>query len=416
MVRPIEIEAMHNDGLSFVQIARNLQLMRWMNGAAIALLIYDTCLILGDEVEFLWPKRWSVIKAFYFLNRALCATFTMMSAQQFISMNSMSDGFCTFNLIGVGIATFISFAMCNWMLLARTRALVGCERPILDAALVAYFFLSYTITGVLVILTSLQFRTKIFFSPTIRICSASIHPKEMGLIWIWPMLFETTIFVITTVKLYQTRKHGACLGSRLFSVLFRDGVCYYVSICLFRTWNLVAWNLRPISFTFTGIFILWVIMSVACSRLQLNLLKAIDPLYESDVGGMTGETSSAIPTHGTTTFGRRMDGNRCGRRRRPSSTFDDLHERRSYLDRLFHIPITSLRSFGESSRVTMQGKGIELHDQSKRLEKSGKEHDGTQKDEHIQLRSMSSPNPLSPYRRTSGEFPDDEARTLNSVT
>ena len=67
MVRPIEIEAMRNDGLSLAQIARNLQLMRWMNGesslvpnladwataVAISLLIYDTFLILGDEARIL---------------------------------------------------------------------------------------------------------------------------------------------------------------------------------------------------------------------------------------------------------------------------------------------------------------------------------------------------------------------------
>ncbi|CCA76660.1 hypothetical protein PIIN_10650 [Serendipita indica DSM 11827] len=181
------------------------------------------------QVELLWPSRWSILKLFYFQNQALCTTFTMMSAQQFITMKIMSDSFCTFNLIGVGIATFISLPMCNSMLLERTRALVGSERPILDAVLVAYFFLSYTITGVL-IMTSLQFRNKIFFSPTIRICSAAIHPKEMELIWICPMLFETTVFVITTIRIYQTREpSGACFSSRLFSILFRDGVYYCVS-------------------------------------------------------------------------------------------------------------------------------------------------------------------------------------------
>lgn len=57
----------------------------------------------------------------------------------------------------------------------------------------------------------------------------------------------------------------ACFSSHLFIILLRDGVFYYASICLFRTWNLIAWNLRPISFAFAGIFILWVIISLRIS-------------------------------------------------------------------------------------------------------------------------------------------------------
>lgn len=91
MIRDIELEALRNDGLTLAQVAWNLQLTRWMNAAAISLFIYDAFLILADEVRLLWPKRWSVIKAFYFLNRALCASFAMIASQQFINMNTVSD-------------------------------------------------------------------------------------------------------------------------------------------------------------------------------------------------------------------------------------------------------------------------------------------------------------------------------------
>lgn len=349
----LELEAVRNDGLSLVQIAQNLQLTRWMNAVAISLLIYDTSLIFGDEVQLFWPKRWSVIKLFYYLNRALCAVFTLINAQQFISSRTMSDRFCTYSLIGVGYATFLSFAMCNWMLLARTRALLGHSRPTFNTLLVIYFFLSYAITGVLVAITSHEFRTKIFFSPTMHICSSSIHPKTMGFIWVPPMLFEATIFVVTTIKLYDKTRHSGGFGTYLFSILFRDGVCYYVSILLFRTWNLVAWNMRPISFTFTGVFILWVIMSIACSRLQLNLLRAAN--YQSETcgtGGVISGGASNTRSRDVPIFGRRASGSRWLQRpRNPRLTLDDASEKKqSILNTVFQQSVSAVRSLGKRTK------------------------------------------------------------------
>ncbi|CAG7849698.1 hypothetical protein SIIN_5397_T [Serendipita indica DSM 11827] len=131
MVRPIELEAIANDGLSFTQIAYNLRLIRWMNAVAVALVIYDTLLI---------------------IDRALVAKLVKYSQAVLLPrpgiMHNFDDDECSaiyhnehnvWQLVDVSIATFISFPMCNWLLLERTRTLVERERPILDAVLVAYF-------------------------------------------------------------------------------------------------------------------------------------------------------------------------------------------------------------------------------------------------------------------------------------
>jgi hypothetical protein len=43
--------------------------------------------------------------------------------------------------------------MCNWILLARTQVLFG-DSPVVCYCLVAYFVISYSVTGVLVVQTS----------------------------------------------------------------------------------------------------------------------------------------------------------------------------------------------------------------------------------------------------------------------
>jgi hypothetical protein len=42
------------------------------------------------------------------------------------------------------------------------------------------------------------------------------------------MLFETVIFVLTILKLYQRAFETYRLGSKLLMVLYRDGVCHYL--------------------------------------------------------------------------------------------------------------------------------------------------------------------------------------------
>ena len=171
--------------------------------------------------------------------------------------------------------------MSNWILLARTRALLGSRYRYLSIVLIVFYCLSYGSTAYLTYRVTSALAPKSFYSFNLRICATAIHPKIMGFVWIPSMVFETFMFLVTILKLYQQRSspHGASVGlsTNLFYVLFRDGASYYIVIMILRTWNLVAWAALPSSLAYTGVFILWSIMSVAVMRLQLNLIKAADP-------------------------------------------------------------------------------------------------------------------------------------------
>lgn len=53
----------------------------------------------------------------------------------------------------LGYAAYVSFAICNWILLARTKALLGNKRAV-SYILIIFYFLSYGVNGVLVTLSS----------------------------------------------------------------------------------------------------------------------------------------------------------------------------------------------------------------------------------------------------------------------
>lgn len=294
-IRPIEIESLINFHQTVSDVAYDMALVRWLNAVAVALLFYDSLITLPDEVDLIWPKQWSVIKALTYLNRIITFCIIPLNGLHFMAIGiGTSDSFCRFLIITTGYAALVSFAMCNWILLARTKALLG-EKRWINTILIIYYVLSYSATAALVTITEIKLYKKMFYSPNLQVCAVAIHPPTMGFIWIAPMIFETTIFLITSMKLYQKAKQTYSIGSELLSVLYRDGVVYYVVIILLRLYNLASWLILPPSFSFTGIFVLWSVLCIAVIRLQLNLIRAVDPRFQPT-------TVSASSFRGTRNF------------------------------------------------------------------------------------------------------------------
>ncbi|KAG8834085.1 hypothetical protein FRC20_007529, partial [Serendipita sp. 405] len=96
-------------------------------------------------VQFIWQLRWSVIKTFMYASRLLSFTFIFLHAGPLLGLDrSFTNKYCESILIIGGYGALLSFAMSNWILLARTRALLGRKRSY-DAILILYFLLSYGI-------------------------------------------------------------------------------------------------------------------------------------------------------------------------------------------------------------------------------------------------------------------------------
>ncbi|KAG8844784.1 hypothetical protein FRB91_002317 [Serendipita sp. 411] len=291
----IELQALHNSNETLEAIAKHMAATRMLNAAATAIFIYDSFLTLPEEVEFIWPKKWSVIKGCMYLNRLLSLFCICLLAVQNIPLKTnFSNKFCEVQMIGIGSGAFIAFGLCNWILLARTKALLG-NQPLYNHLLTAFYFTAYGVTAVFVVMTTeILSHEQLFYSKTLRLCAILSRPRVMGFIWICPMIFETTTFLITIMRLYQRAANMHGLSSRLFPVLYRDGVSYYFIIIALRVWNLLAWKVLPMSYIFTGLFLLWAIMSIAVTRLQLNLFRALGPKWTEPPITSQSRRSAAI--------------------------------------------------------------------------------------------------------------------------
>ncbi|KAG8800383.1 hypothetical protein FRC19_007276 [Serendipita sp. 401] len=48
----------------------------------------------------------------------------------------------------------------------------------------------------------------------------------------------------------------------------------------------MAWLIMPVQFALIGIFLLWAVMSISVTRLQINLIEAARPLLTLEVGSI----------------------------------------------------------------------------------------------------------------------------------
>ncbi|KAG8758931.1 hypothetical protein FRC14_007065 [Serendipita sp. 396] len=213
-----------------IESGDHVMLTRWFSAVALTIFVYDTAITLEEEMRFIWPKRWSLIKFCVYCNRLLCLGFLALNATQIGPFQlALSNRFCSVFFPMSGWMAYASFAMCNWILLARTNALLSRMKFFL-IGLNTLYVLAYISTGGLVVDATFGLQGKMFRSNIFHACAISQLPRLMPYLWIPPMTFETTMFILTVWRVYGNVKLTTSLGSNLWAVWFRDGVWYYLVI------------------------------------------------------------------------------------------------------------------------------------------------------------------------------------------
>ncbi|KAG9022402.1 hypothetical protein FS842_006186, partial [Serendipita sp. 407] len=96
----LELQALRESHETLTDLGKHIAAGRWLNACAITILCYDTFLTLSDEVELLWPKKWSLIKVFTHLNRFLSLVFISLNAVHLVALRrGFSNLFCEVVLV-----------------------------------------------------------------------------------------------------------------------------------------------------------------------------------------------------------------------------------------------------------------------------------------------------------------------------
>ncbi|PVF96080.1 hypothetical protein CPB86DRAFT_861362 [Serendipita vermifera] len=260
---------------ALIDAAEGIALTRWCSAVAITILFYDTFLTLEEEVQFLWPKKWNAIKASIYLNRLITFPITIVWSLTHSGRIVYSNPGCEALFHATSVTAYIFFALANWIMLSRTTSLYGNTR-IFKWAMSIFFVASYITTGILITISmvSLGHPGHIYFLAPFRICAIAFRPATYGYIWIPALVFETVVCFLTVHKTYQKAIRQYGMGSKLLVVLFRDGVIYYFIIVVFRGYNMISWMTMEPARLFIAFQIMWSLVCVLTTRLQLNLLEA----------------------------------------------------------------------------------------------------------------------------------------------
>ncbi|KZV91657.1 hypothetical protein EXIGLDRAFT_719156 [Exidia glandulosa HHB12029] len=279
--------------------------------ASISWLVYDIFLTFGDEVEYIWKRRWSLTKALYLLTRY--TTFAIILYSVVANMRlDVSDAECRFVFIFEPAGTFWILLLVQAIIQYRIYMMYGKDRTIkwLNIGLWVVEFAALAVLAVFVLPHGHSGEVEDALG---SVCNRGA-PGGILYIAIPAVLYESWLLALVLrrgVQEYKRHSNGKALDTAsIVFIVIRDNIVYYVlmigSILVF----IIIIRIAPVSPGEAAISFAHSATAIGACRIVLNSLRAAD--------APTPGNSGAYPTQPTMVF-----------QRRTSETMldEDAHER-----------------------------------------------------------------------------------------
>ncbi|RDX53728.1 hypothetical protein OH76DRAFT_1144380 [Lentinus brumalis] len=283
------------------QYAYDLFLARAFGLAGYIILIYECLDAIPDEVQYIWPTRWSIVKAIYLGNRYGNLVSLAISNLQLLGVwRSSARPFCYQVSLALSLLQFASFASIHILVLLRAWATWGRHVKILG--LLTGMFIVYAAVSITFI-TYGVISVGYDAYPLAHVVGACIgylpQPTVAWILWLPSLLLEGAIFVLTMVSIrhFRLQVHLA-RNSSIIHVILRDGVVYFVVTLLCSLFNILVWRYyynRPLNMLANNFTLC--LMIAAAQRLVLDLRKVSsdDTLSTTRVGREVERAIEAMP-------------------------------------------------------------------------------------------------------------------------
>ncbi|KZV83146.1 hypothetical protein EXIGLDRAFT_324274 [Exidia glandulosa HHB12029] len=266
---------------SVTTLAVQIAASRYLVAVGYVVLLWDTLLILPDEIERVWRGGISVTKLAYLLNHYVSIVFLTVLTHAFSGLtdHTPSKSFCV-NASTLGLAGgVVSLGIGNYLVMLQVWQLWE-QRSGIRLLLTVGWAVSYTITLTFACLVIVDLYPLMNPVPGFNICALTRIPGLIRFMWASPIVYEVLVFGFTVFNAFD-RPRPADVG--LAGALYRDGVLYFVSLFILRVINLVVTSLSPTPFVHVGSTLIWSSNVVALNRLILNQRVSIP---ESDERGV----------------------------------------------------------------------------------------------------------------------------------
>ncbi|KAF7367473.1 hypothetical protein MSAN_00810200 [Mycena sanguinolenta] len=215
-------------------IIYNLQVVRYVDVASVAILVFDYALTFEREVSLIWRSKWSLPKVLFLLSRY--STVLDVPLVLYYSITPVvSVQHCAQLHEGVSWGTVFGISVAEAILLVRTYALSGAKRSVL----ITFTSIWATAVATTIVLVALFVKSSIFILPPlpgIPGCFLAMYNRaEVVAPFVIVLLYDTVVIAYTLYLGVKNYHHSVRIP--LLVTLYRDGITYYLFLFIVSLLN-----------------------------------------------------------------------------------------------------------------------------------------------------------------------------------
>lgn len=289
---------MREQGIQHVspQLLEDVDLVRAFGFASLTLLLWEHLITLPDEIQLIWPSRWTSVKALFLISRyGNLVVQAVIVAEQTGAVFHPTPSFCFAFVLFRALYQWLAFSVIHVLILIRAWAIRQRSRNA-TVTLITIFVL-YTFCSVafeIVNMLSSSYQAEI----TDRMCTR-ILPSPSWVIWIVGFILEVAVLVLNLTSLHGQFPSQYKPLSPFVQALYRDSILFFVGVLAGTFFNLSSWviyNARPRNYM--SDLISTAVVSIAGQRLSLNMRKMnlrMTELTASQMSKIIDQQINAIP-------------------------------------------------------------------------------------------------------------------------
>ncbi|KAG2343412.1 hypothetical protein BDR05DRAFT_989820 [Suillus weaverae] len=249
-----------------------LQLSKYINVAASAILIYDYFVTSHSEVQWAWGRKWGIIRTTFTVSRY--APFAGALMTSYSAVKTWNTNCTPFNDAVNGIH-FLGIIASEGLLIARVYAFSGNKK--------AYLIILLSFGLVILVATVILSAAPINFIPgPVTPRCVFEGARSSALPYALLMFFEIVLMITTAFLRYRCYSG---FNNTLIRSIYRDGLLYMFCITMISTVNVIVTAVLPLSYSEMLNTPQIVVHSVLASRilfsLQANREQSVFPTYLS---------------------------------------------------------------------------------------------------------------------------------------
>ncbi|KAG2363245.1 hypothetical protein BDR07DRAFT_1483956 [Suillus spraguei] len=249
-----------------------LQLVKYVNVAALAILIYDYFVTLHSEVQWAWGRKWGVVRITFIVSRYVPFAGAFMTLYSALKTWGTQD--CMPFNDGTNGIHFLGIVASEGLLIARIYGFSGNN----NTYLIVLLSLGSAVLVTAVVLSAAPINLDI--SSASPPCVLEGH-RSSALAYGLLAFFEIVLMSTTAFLRYR---HYLGSHSTLIRIIYRDGLFYIFCIMMISTANVLVIAVLPLTYSDLLDVPQVVAHSVLASRILFNLpVKNVPvfPTYQS---------------------------------------------------------------------------------------------------------------------------------------